>query len=147
MRSHKRCSLGFEQLDTRDCPAVFVNVAGGNLFIFAVNSQTVDVLQTNANSFQIRENGAVVRNVSGVTGNMSIFMGPHGQAALNLDFNGFATIGHVAALLGVGGGVDMTVLDGGITRSLNILGGTGRDRVFLGDGESAFTVAGFTNIN
>lgn len=147
MRPFKRCPLGFERLETRDCPAVVVNVVGGNLSVFAFNSQSVDVIQTNASSFQIRENGAVVRNVSGVTGSMNIFMGPHGQAALNLDFNGFATIDHVAAFLGAGGGVDMTVLDGGITRSLNILGGTGRDRVYLGGDGNDLTVAGFTNIN
>jgi hypothetical protein len=139
--------LLLERLESRDCPAVFVNVVGGNLSVLSVNSQSVDVIQTNADSFQIRENGAVVRNVSGVTGNMSVMMGPHGQAALNIDFNGFATIDHVAAFLGAGGGVDVNILDGAITRSLSIVGGTGRDRVFLGGDGNDLTVQGFTNIN
>ncbi|MBM4067754.1 MAG: hypothetical protein FJ271_02240 [Planctomycetes bacterium] len=146
MKSHNRCGLTLEQLEARDCPAVFANVVGGNLTVLSIDSQSVDVIQTNANTFQIRENGNIVRNVSGVTGNLAVPRGPHGHTALNIDLNGFATINHVAAFLGVGNS-NVNIRNGTILRSLNIVGGTGRDIVSLGGDANTLAVNGATRVN
>lgn len=147
MKYSHRGPLTVEMLESRDCPSVSAQVIGGNLVVFAFNSNTLLIEQLDADSFRITENGTTVLQRDGVTGSMAVNNLGFNSANVTIDFNANATIKNVSNTFLTLGTNSLTMVDGTITGSLFANGGLRGDTVNLGDGVSALVVNGLTSVN
>lgn len=139
--------LSFEVLERRDCPAVTANVIAGNLNITAWNSTSLAILQLDADSYQITENGTNVITRDGVTGSLCVKSLGWNGANVSIDFAGFGTVKNVSNTFLTLGTNTLSIVDGTITGNLCVFGGLRADSVTLGDGELGLTVNGSTSVN
>lgn len=147
MSVSRQRKLSFERLEARDCPTVYANVFFGNLNITAVNSTSLAILQLDADSYQITENGTNVITRDGVTGSLNIKNIGWNGANVSIDFNGMGTVKNVSNAFLTTGVNSLSIVNGTITGKLFVFGGIKADNVTLGDGEVGLDVNGYATVN
>jgi len=147
MSISQRRRLSIERLEARDCPTVYANVVAGNLNITAVNSTSLAVLQLDADSYQITENGTNVITRDGVTGSLFIKNVGWRGADVSIDFAGFGTVKTVSNSFLTTGANNLSIVNGTITGKLLVVGGIRADSVTLGDGLTSLDVNGHATVN
>lgn len=148
MSVSRQRKLSVERLEARDCPAVHANVIAGNLNVLAVNSTSLAVLQLDADSYQITENGTNVITRDGVTGGLFIKNVGWRGADVSIDFGGFGTVKTVSNSFLTTGANSLSIVNGTITGKLFVFGGVRADTVTLGEIEGGgLTVNGYATVN
>jgi fibronectin-binding autotransporter adhesin len=136
MKRAPRATLRVEALESRWCPSVTAVVSHGNLVVSANAATTnLTITETGAGAFSVVENGATIGSFSHVTGLINVELTKN-NTGVEINLGGFDAPGGIAVELG-GGTNDLTIVNGTVTRSLNITGGAGLNSITLGgDGKS-----------
>src|SRR5215468_187677 len=130
MKARTRVRPSLEALEQRWCPSVSAAVRGGSLVVSgaATNAaDTIQITQTAANTFQIKDGATVVATLSGVTKDVVVNLGAANDKVA-LDLGGRAAPRNVSINLGRGDN-QLSVVNGTIDGHLSVFGGRGVDTV------------------
>jgi hypothetical protein len=148
MKARTRVRPSLEALEQRWCPSVTASVRGGSLVVSgaATNAgDTIQITQTAANTFQVKDGATVVGTLSGATKDVVVNLGAASDKVA-LDLGGQAAPRNVSINLG-GGDNQLSVVNGTIDGHLSITGGRGVDTVTLGDGTSTLQINRNTGVH
>ncbi len=148
-------ALKFEQVESRVCPAVLVDLgSNGDLAVSGDTAGVVAITALDSDSYQVTEGGVVVATVDGVSRGIRVDFGASSDV-VTIDLAGQTVNGNVQIDLGDGDN-SLTLTDGTIRGHLVIQGGAGIDtigvqndisvrkntQVDLGAGNNVATVSG-----